>query len=276
MSGRIGIAAIGSILTLAASASAAVVITTNRYEQHFDLLGTAPSTSYNNFGTAASGTEGWIFATNTGAANPLYKTAQYASPSFGTGTSIERYACVRPNGTGGSDVAMGARLPANAGSAIAIFLRNGTDQTITTVEISSILELWRKPSAIPTASGYLEWGIGSNVNETGPLPWTSINYTHLGMPGFRPTPSDALYSQQTLAASLNDITWNPGDTLAIRWYFPSAFSANGMSTSPVLALDDVVIGFPEVVTPEPGLALMAISITLGALGLRPRRASAAR
>lgn len=262
-----------------ASAAGAVLITSTRYEQDFN--GLAKSGTGNNFSTAASGTEGWAVARWDSNSVANYYTIQYGSTSFSAqNNSIDRYACVN-----GSDVAFGARQGTNSAFAIGVLLRNASAAPITRVQISSVLELWRRPNPTPGNAGWLDWGIGpGTMSESNSAPWTGANYSHVGTPTFLPRSTDPLYKTYDISATLNlssnpgdPLAWDPGETLVLRWYFPAAFAPNTANViTPVLALDDVQLTFTGAALPEPALALTGVYVIYAALTLRPLRLQAGR
>lgn len=248
-------------------ATAAPLISSTAYEQNFDGLTDGTN---KQLGSAASSTDGWFISTAS-SYSPItaYSSTQYSNPSFAAqSTSLKPYAC-----SNGSDIAFGARQATGYGYVIGVFLRNASGAPITKVEISSTLDLWRVPSADPSsATGGLQSGI--NAASMGDAASASYPSSFLRISGgttYRPRRTDSLHTTYSASATLDGLNWQNNDVLVLGWYFPSSFAPSGMTTTPVMALDDVRITFTGTGVPEPGSIMLGIGVTCAALALRPLR-----
>ena len=247
-----------ALAAFAGVASANIVYTGGTYSQNFDSLANTGTPAWANDSTIT----GWhlyqrtstadatpvphvTYATGTGSSN----TGQFYS--FGAAGGTERAL----GGVASNNAAQfGAPAVGAVAGWIAVAFVNGGSTTLTDMTISFRGEQWRDGgAAVPAAQNMvLEYGFGATFQSV--ATWTAPGGTfNWGSPVFVNTSSGAAVDGNAAGlvanrgGTINSLTWNPGDTLWVRW-----IEVNDVGNDHGLAIDNVEF----TATPTPGTAAL--------------------
>jgi hypothetical protein len=247
-----------ALAAFAGVASANIVYTTGNYSQDFDTLANTGTPAWANDSTLP----GWhlyqrtstadatpvphvTYATGTGSSN----TGQFYS--FGSAGTTERAL----GGVASSNAAQfGAPAVGAPGGWIAVAFVNGNSSTLTDFTIAFRGEQWRDGGATAPAAQnmVLEYGFGATFQTVGAwtapgglFDWSSPVFVNTGSGVAVDGNNAGLVPNR--GGTVSNLTWNPGDTLWIRW-----IEVNDVGNDHGLAIDN--FGFSA--TPTPGAAAL--------------------
>jgi hypothetical protein len=264
---KLMISAVAALVAVAGVASANIAYTTGTYNQDFNSLAlSGTANSWTNDGTLP----GWslyrapaggpvaitTYAAGTGSSN------SGAFYSFGaTGTTERAF-----GGVGSGGAYFGSQANGAVAGWIAVGLVNSGSDVLTDITVGFDGEQWRDGGAATPAaqSMVLEYGFGATFG--GVTTWTAPGGTfNWSSPVFANTASGAAVDGNTAGlvsgrgGSVSGLTWNPGDTLWIRWV-----EVNDFGNDHGLAIDN----FSFSATPTPGAAAL---LGLGVMAAGRRR-----
>ena len=254
VSKKILLASAAALACLSAQATVSIAAPGASYTQNFNAL---PTTGSMGNWTNDSTLQGWSMFTTGGAAEITY---------ISSGASITT---PRPRNIGtATDRALGART-ANAYQdfTLALALTNTSGAALSGVNLRYDGEQWRHAAQDVPNVVVLSYGIGSTFASV--TNWTtpggSFDFTAPITGATASTPDGNVAGLvPNLGGNIN-LNWNAGDTLWVKWTFPSTTDAIGSDT---LAIDNVTV----TAVPEPAsIAMLGLGLGVVALGARRRK-----
>lgn len=243
--------------TVGGLVNADISYTGGTYSQDFNTL---VSTGTNQPWTNNSTLPGWYLFQSAGSPITAYSSGTGSSNtgnfySFGSVSSTERAL----GGVASGAAYFGSPAAGAVAGHIAVCFTNQTGNTLDSFTVSFSGEQWRDGgSATPAAqSMVLEYGFGSSFGTVsswivpgGTFDWTSPVFTNTGSGAA--VDGNAAGLVTGVGGTISSLTWNPGDSLWIRW-----IERNDVGNDHGLAIDN--FSFSADAIPEPG--------TLSFLGL---------
>ncbi|MBL9001321.1 MAG: PEP-CTERM sorting domain-containing protein [Phycisphaerae bacterium] len=251
----------GLVVGALAGTSVAQVNFTGVYAQDFNGLAQSGSTVLTGRGPhsllgvlGSTGVEGWEGANPSGTSGNTEVRAHNGGLAGSSGRGVVFF------GTdGSSDRALGALPTSNQVSSFGVLLTNNSTDTFTGVDISYFGEQWRAGGAdIPNLLSFF-YGFGPSI-DAATTAFTALDFAAPNLSGGElAIDGNAAGNRQFISATIADLAWAPGTTLALRW---NIADLPGQDNG--LGIDD----FRIVGIPGPGsLALLG----LGMIGCGRRR-----
>lgn len=256
---------------LASSAQAAVTLTGSPYSQDFDsLIATGTNQPWANDSTLA----GWSLFNQTagGTAITTYNAGNGGSNtgafySFGTTDATERAL----GGTASGGAYFGSPASGAVAGWIAVAFTNGLSAAIDSFTVTYDGEQWRNGGNTSQQTMVLEYGFGATFGAvtTWTAPGAGFNFvspiatsTAAALDG-----NDPANRAAGLGGTVSSLTWDPGDTLWIRW-----IENNDTGNDHGMGVDNFQLTYTLV--PEPGAMALGAFGAAGLLALALRRRSA--
>lgn len=256
---------------LAPTAQAAVTLTGSPYSQDFDsLIFTGTNQPWTNDSTLA----GWSLFNQASGGTPIttYSAGNGGSNtgafySFGTTDATERAL----GGTASGGAYFGSPASGAVAGWIAVAFTNGLSAAIDSFTVSYDGEQWRNGGNTNQQTMVLEYGFGATFGAvtTWTAPGTGFNFvspiassTAAALDGNAPANRTA-----GLGGTVSSLSWDPGDTLWIRW-----IENNDTGNDHGMGVDNFQLTYTLV--PEPGAMALSAFGAAGLLALALRRRSA--
>lgn len=227
------------------------------YEQKFEGVSWRTTSFGSNFGQLASNTIGWAASRSDGYSMSSYS---YRLPTTTDLTTLYSGAPVVPGGTTSIAEKSIAITSKTMTSYIGICLANNTGTTITSADIGYTLELWTTPTG-PISGAIVEYDVGQHLFNVDMANLWGTFSSEGTIDTFSFATGQAPGSTLARSSTISNLGWDPGETLAVRWSFPSQTYTNKQ----IVGLDNVIFAVPE-----PSSMLMATGVVLASLVRRQR------
>jgi len=246
--------AAAAVFALAGAAFAQPIAFTGAYSQDFNSLPSTGSTTLTGRGPHAfadgfpgSSLSGWYGANLGGSSSNTEFRAQNGSLAGSTGRGVVSFGA-----DASAERALGALPTSNQISSFGALFSNASNDTINEITITFTAEQWRRGSVTEPNRLLFTYDLASSID----LALTPFGALDAVSPNMQASPTEVAIdgndpgNQALVSATLTNLAWAPGSTLAIRW---TINDITGQDNG--LAIDNLSI------VPAPGsLALLGIGL----------------